>query len=150
MEVAAAAGQNLEELRPEPRAGVGVGGAGGHFSPRLLWWRHGCWDWAAWACTWSGPLLLNQVPAPLPPRAGHVREVSDGAREEAAARTPLGGQRECGGERGRYDGPPREHPRRCARATVGSSNGTDKVQGAHTARRRVACGARAVPYSENS
>lgn len=146
--MAAAAEQDLEELRPEPRAGagagVGVGVAGGHFSPR----KRGCCGGVTAAGSGAGtgqsglvvlgvgvgagPQLHSQVRGgPLPPRDGHVREVIDGAREEEA-RTPHGGQRECGGERGRYDDPPREHRRRrparaalclCGFAAVWGSSG---------------------------
>lgn len=60
LEIAAAAEQDLQELRSEPGAGVGVGGAGGHLShregrnaaPRLLWrgvTAAGDADWAVWA-----------------------------------------------------------------------------------------------------
>ena len=92
MEVAAAAEQDLEELRPEPRAGVGSGG-GGHLSP---WKRsaRGSGGGVAAAGTrillGAEPLqllpLCHQVPAPHPPRDGHVREVSAGAREEHVRR----------------------------------------------------------------
>lgn len=115
LEVATAAEQDVKELRPEPRSGIG-GVGGGHFSPskRRAGGSGGGVAAAGTTRTALGveQLASHQVPPQIPPRDGHVREVraagGAGAREEEdSARAPRGRQR------GRHVmGPPRQHRRR--------------------------------------
>jgi hypothetical protein len=116
LEIAAAAKQDLSELRPEPVAGAGFGG-GGHFTPPEHSARASGAAGTAIGLLGTGAaaklLVAHAHQVPTPPRGkGHVR-AGRGLHRDEAARGPQGSERQRGDrEHARHDPPLRRQQQR--------------------------------------